>query len=224
MLKQRYEYKEQAKQLLQGKYTNVIVIMIIIGVITNLFNSPNYNFQTAGDVSFGARILSLVAFAITAGFLFGQVKMFIGVTKDENPDIQDILLVGFKTNYVRNLVTYLLQTIYTFLWLLLFIIPGIIKAYAYSMTFYLLYKEPELQAADAITKSKEYTQGYKMDLFLLHLSYIGWYILSIFTFGILLFWVIPKVMVAQTLMFDEIYAKYNPVVEVKEAEVVEVAE
>ena len=63
-----------------------------------------------------------------------------------------------------------------------------------------------------------------MDLFLLHLSYIGWYILSIFTLGILLLWVIPKVMVAQTLMFDEIYAKYNPVVEVKEAEVVEVAE
>jgi len=220
MIKQRYEYKEQAKQLLQGKYTNVIVIMIIIGVITSLFSAGNYStdFQ---NISFFSRILSLVSFALAAGFAFGNIKMYIGVIKDENPDIQDILLVGFKTNYVRNLVTSLLQSIYTFLWALLLIIPGIIKAYAYSMAFYLLYKEPELQAADAITKSKEYTKGYKMDLFLLHLSYIGWYILSIFTLGILLFWVVPKVMTAQTLIFDEIYAKYNPVVEVKEAEIVE---
>ncbi len=60
--------------------------------------------------------------------------------------------------------------------------------------------------------SKEYTNGYKMDLFMLHLSYIGWYILSLFTFGILLFWVIPKVQTAQTLIFNEIYLEKNPAV------------
>lgn len=220
MLKQRYEYKEQAKQLLQGKYTNVIVISLIIGVITNLVNSPNYNLQ-AESTSFGVRLLSILAFALSAAFAFSQTKMYIGVVKDENPDVQDIVLVGFKENYVRSLVTLLLQSVYTFLWALLFIIPGIIKAYAYSMAFYLIYREPELQAADAITKSKEYTNGYKMDLFLLHLSYIGWYLLSILTLGILFLWVIPKVMTAQTLIFEEIYLKKNPVVEVKEPEVIE---
>ena len=220
MLKQRCEYKEQAKQLLQGKYTNVIVISLIIGVITNLVNSPNYNLQ-AESTSFGVRLLSILAFALSAAFAFSQTKMYIGVVKDENPDVQDIVLVGFKENYVRSLVTLLLQSVYTFLWALLFIIPGIIKAYAYSMAFYLIYREPELQAADAITKSKEYTNGYKMDLFLLHLSYIGWYLLSILTLGILFLWVIPKVMTAQTLIFEEIYLKKNPVVEVKEPEVIE---
>jgi len=218
MLKQRYEYKEQAKQLLQGKYTNVIVITLIIGVITGLFSSGNLQTESA---NFFARLLSIISFALSAGFSFAQTKMYIGVVKDENPDIQDIVLVGFKENYVRSLVTLLLQTVYTFLWLLLFIIPGIIKAYAYSMAFYLLNREPELQAADAITKSKEYTNGYKMDLFLLHLSYIGWYLLSLLTFGILFLWVIPKVLTAQTLIFEEIYLKKNPVPEVKVAEVIQ---
>jgi len=210
MKKQRYEYKQQAKQLLEGKYTNVIVIMIIISVVSGLFSSGNLNLQ---QPNVGARLLSIITFALSAAFLFGTTKMYIGLTNDVNPDIEDILLVGFKSNYVRSLVTALLNAIFVFLWSLLLIIPGIIKAYAYSMAFYLLNKEPELQASDAITKSKEYTKGYKMDLFLLHLSYLGWFILSIFTFGILLLWVIPKVETAKTLMFNEIYEKNNPVVE-----------
>lgn len=218
MKKQRYEYKQQAKQLMEGKYTNVIVIMIIISIVSGIFSSGNFNFQ---NPNFGARILSVITFALSAAFSFGTMKMYMGITKDVNPDIEDILLVGFKNNYVRNLVTALLQAIYVFLWSLLLIIPGIIKAYAYSMSFYLLNKEPELQASDAITKSKEYTNGYKMDLFLLHLSYIGWYLLSLLTFGILFLWVIPKVMTAQTLIFDEIYEAKNPVKEVKEETVIE---
>jgi uncharacterized membrane protein len=218
MKKQRYEYKQQAKQLMDGKYTNVIVILLIISIISGLFSSGNFNFQNA---NFGARLLSIITFALSAGFSFGTTKMFIGVTKDVNPEIEDILLVGFKNNYVRSLVTALLQSVYIFLWSLLLIIPGIIKAYAYSMSFYLLNKEPELQHSDAITKSKDYMNGHKMDIFLLHLSYIGWFFLSLFTAGILLLWVMPKLMTAQTLMFDEIYLEKNPIIEVKEETVIE---
>ena len=218
MKKQRYEYKQQAKQILEGKYTNIIVITIIISIVSGLFSSGNFNFQNA---NFGARLLSIITFALSAGFTFGTTKMYIGLVNDVNPEIEDILLVGFKNNYVRSLVTSLLQALYTFLWSLLFIIPGIIKAYAYSMAFYLLNKEPELQASDAITKSKEYMNGHKMDIFLLQLSYIGWFILSIFTFGILLLWVMPKLLTAQTLMYDEIYLEKNPVKEVKEEPVFE---
>lgn len=218
MKKQRYEYKQQAKQLMDGKYTNVIVILLIISIISGLFSSGNFNFQ---NPNFGARLLSIITFALSAGFSFGTTKMFIGVTKDVNPEIEDILLVGFKNNYVRSLVTALLQSVYIFLWSLLLIIPGIIKAYAYSMSFYLLNKEPELQHSDAITKSKDYMNGHKMDIFLLHLSYIGWFFLSLFTAGILLLWVMPKLMTAQTLMFDEIYLEKNPIIEVKEETVIE---
>jgi uncharacterized membrane protein len=216
MNRSRIDYKNQAKQLMQGKYTNVIVIFIIISLIGGVFTAPTAANSMGAGVdaggSFLSNILNLVTLVLSAAFAYGTAKMFIGVTRDENPDLQNILLSGFKENFVRNLICYFLTTLYTVLWTLLFIIPGIIKAYAYSMNFYLLNKEPELDAQAAITKSKEYTKGYKADLFVLHLSYIGWYILSIFTFGILLLWVVPKVQTATMLYFDEIYAKRNPVV------------
>ena len=208
MKRARYEYKEQAKQLLTGKYQNVIIIMLIMGVVSSLFTSGNFS----QNANFGARLLSIISFALSAAFTYAQTKMYIGVTNDENPDIETVVLAGFKENYVRSLITLLIQTVYIILWTLLFVIPGIIKAYAYSMSFYLLNKNKDLQPSEAITMSKEYTNGYKMDLFMLHLSYIGWYILSLFTFGILLFWVIPKVQTAQTLIFNEIYLEKNPAV------------
>mgnify|MGYP001768588973 CR=1 FL=1 len=208
MKRARYEYKEQAKQLLTGKYQNVIIIMLIMGVVSSLFISGNFS----QNANFGARLLSIISFALSAAFTYAQTKMYIGVTNDENPVIETVVLAGFKENYVRSLITLLIQTVYIILWTLLFVIPGIIKAYAYSMSFYLLNKNKDLQPSEAITMSKEYTNGYKMDLFMLHLSYIGWYILSLFTFGILLFWVIPKVQTAQTLIFNEIYLEKNPAV------------
>ena len=89
------------------------------------------------------------------------------------------------------------------------------KAYAYSMNFYLLYREPSLTAIDSIDKSKRLTQGYKMDLFMLDLSYLGWYFLGIFTLGILWLWIIPKHQTARVLYFDEIYIQKVASQEVK---------
>ena len=98
------------------------------------------------------------------------------------------------------------------MWALLFIIPGIIKAYAYSMSFYLMKKDPNLSGQDAITKSKEYTMGYKSDLFMLDLSYLGWYFIGIFTLGILWLWIVPKHLTARVLYYDEISAKRIPAI------------
>ncbi len=88
----------------------------------------------------------------------------------------DIFLKGFVAN--------LLVTIYTVLWTLLFIIPGIIAAFSYSMTFYILADHPEMDANDAIKASKQMMKGHKWELFCLGLSFIGWIILSGFTLGI----------------------------------------
>ncbi|MBN2696696.1 MAG: DUF975 family protein [Bacilli bacterium] len=194
MKKPRYEYKNQAKQMMSDKYGPVIVILLI-----------SYAISVA--VSPAAGVVTILAMA---GFTYGYTKMFVDVTKGTEPDLQNILFIGFKENYTRNLICYLLRALYTFLWGLLFVIPGIIKTYSYSMAFYLLLKEPELKGEDAITKSREYMNGHKMDLFILHLSYIGWYILSAFTFGILLLWIIPKVQTTTMLYFEEIYLDKNP--------------
>lgn len=89
-----------------------------------------------------------------------------------------------------------------FLWTLLFIIPGIIKAYEYSMVPYLLTKDPNLTSAEAIEISRELTDDHKFNIFVLDLSFIGWYILGILLFGIGIFFVTPYPEAAKARLFN----------------------
>ena len=79
---------------------------------------------------------------------------------------------------------YLLVSIYTCLWALLFYIPGIVKSFSYSMSWFVLAENPHLSADEAITASRRIMNGHKWELFVLYLSFIPWYILSFVTFGI----------------------------------------
>ena len=74
---------------------------------------------------------------------------------------------------------------YIFLWSLLFVIPGIVKSYSYSMVDFIKAENPSLPANKAIEMSKIMTDGYICNLFKLYLSFIGWNLLSVLTFGIL---------------------------------------
>lgn len=107
--------------------------------------------------------------------------------------------------YKKNIwITMILQQIYVFLWTLLFIIPGIVKTYSYAMVPYLLKDNPELLPEEAINKSMEMMCGKKMQLFLLDLSFIGWAILCIFTFGIGYFFLAPYVYTARAAFYENV--------------------
>lgn len=114
-------------------------------------------------------------------------------------------------NFVTNFVAYLLVQIFTALWSLLFIIPGIVKACSYSMTCYILNDNPQMSASEAINASKAMMNGHKWEYFVLQLSFIGWYILSIFTFGLLLLYVGPYVNATNAAFYEKV--KTMPVVE-----------
>ena len=77
------------------------------------------------------------------------------------------------------------RDLYTFLWMLLFIIPGIIKSYEYQMIPYILAENPEISRNEAFQLSKDMMYGNKWKSFVLDLSFLGWEILNICTFGIL---------------------------------------
>lgn len=88
-----------------------------------------------------------------------------------------------------NIVIGLLTVLYTFLWTLLFIIPGIVKSYAYSMAYYIKADNPTYTATEAIECSQKMMRGHKFELFILDLSFIGWYIVGMLCFGIGTLWV-----------------------------------
>lgn len=99
---------------------------------------------------------------------------------------------GFEHSYMNTVKTQFLRMLYTFLWSLLFVIPGIIKSYEYRMIPYLLAEDPELDTKDAFRLSKTMMDGEKWNAFVLDLSFIGWSILNVFTLGILgVFYVNP---------------------------------
>jgi len=123
--------------------------------------------------------------------------------RGETPTIGE-LFASFRI-YKPSVVTMLLKDLYVFLWSLLFIIPGIIKSYAYSMVPYIIYENPNLTAGQAIKMSEKMTDGYKGDLFVFDLSYWGWSILSGITFGIVgILYVNPYIGVAHAGVYEDL--------------------
>ncbi len=164
-----------------------------------------------------ATIIPVIGNIIVIGPLtFGLLFIYYNASKGEKIDLWN-LFKGFETSFGDTFLAELLVTIYTVLWTLLFIIPGIIKSYAYSMTIYLQVREPGLGAQDAIKKSIEYMKGYKMKKFLLDLSFLGWDILEVLTFGILMIYVEPWKMHAKTEFFNQVYDEHNFVEPVEES-------
>lgn len=102
--------------------------------------------------------------------------------------------LAFSSNYGNVVLGMFLKGLFTFLWSLLFIIPGIIKSYEYRMIPYLLAENPDMNHAEAFETSKKMMSGNKWAAFVLDLSFIGWHILNAFTFGLLgVFYVNPYV-------------------------------
>ncbi len=100
-----------------------------------------------------------------------------------------------------------LTALYLILWMLLFLIPGIIKYYSYSMTPYILKDNPEISAEQAICDSMKMMKGYKMKLFLLDLSFIGWAILALLTLGLGVILLEPYMLTARAVFYEELKAE-----------------
>ena len=109
-------------------------------------------------------------------------------------------LVYWKTTALARL----LKDIYILLWSLLFIIPGIIMSFSYAMTDYILAEHPEISASEALSWSKEMMEGNRFRLFCLQLSFIGWDILCLFTFGIGNLWLTPYKQAAIAAFYRDI--------------------
>ena len=158
--------------------------------------------ETAGTIVAGvALIFAIIAgFIVVAGFVFKVLvanpfsvggKRFFFKNLTENASIKELIIV-FKGHYGNVVKTLFLRDLYTILWTLLFVIPGIVKRYEYRMMPYLLAENPDMPKEQAFELSKKMMDGQKWDAFVLDLSFIGWEILSAFSFGILgIFYVNP---------------------------------
>ena len=104
----------------------------------------------------------------------------------------EALIYGFKNSYGNVVLTMFKRSLFTFLWSLLLIVPGVIKYYSYMLVPYILSENPGMDSNRALQLSSELMDGHKFDAFVMDLSFLGWYILSVLTLGLLgVFWVNP---------------------------------
>ena len=181
-MKRAREYRKESRELLGhklfgAKWMWALLMLLIV----------------SATVSAAAGATCGIAALVVAGPLeYGCIRVYLRLVRreDEHAQIKH-LWAGFKGKIGQTFVVELLEYIYIFLWTLLLIIPGIIKSYAYAATMYLVH-EKDLSGNEAITASRKLMKGRKWKLFCLDLSFIGWYILSLFTCGILaIFYVNP---------------------------------
>ena len=145
----------------------------------------------------------LVTLIIGGPLLYGLSGITLACAKGRGWRMED-LFNGFTSNFTNSLVLYLLESLFTMLWSLLFIIPGIVKSYAYSMAFFIQNENPNLPAKECLKESERMMQGYKWQLFCLDLSFIGWYLLGSFCFGIGTLFVVPYHQVARANFYAEL--------------------
>lgn len=183
----RTELKTAAKEQIKGKIGILFVITLIIGAISGL----------AGLVLSFIPMGSLVAtIIITPAFTLSVIRIYLNLTAGTTPEVKDAFS-GFDDFWSAFKVTFLVG-LYTFLWSLLFFIPGIVKSISYSMATYILAENKGKSARECIEESKAMTNGHKMDLFVLSLSFIGWILLCGITFGIAYIWVGPYMSATMT--------------------------
>ena len=127
-------------------------------------------------------LIALVPFLLGGVLQLGYARFLLKQHDGKALDFNDLFsqFDRFGTGFAQNF----LRTLYTFLWSLLLIVPGIIAALSYAMTPFILEEHPELTASEAIDRSKELMNGHKMDLFILTLTFLGWDILCALTANI----------------------------------------
>lgn len=205
-------FKDKARQQLAGKWLPAALVCFISWLLTSAFTSGSgasasyrYMWQLGRFVKVSSGFkdaASLISLLISGPINFGVAFFFLKIVRGGNALIED-MFVGFK-HFINTFVLNLLYIIFVLLWMLLLIVPGIIAVLKYSMAYYIMNDNPEISGLDALRESKEMMDGHKMDLFVLSLSFIGWFILGLITFGIGLLWVVPYYTAAKINFYESI--------------------
>ena len=162
------EYKTAARIALRDHWGMAAVTALIYSVLSGLV----HGFPALGHF--------LLALPLSVGFA-GTFRRLL--TQGDAQLVDNFFEISIH-DYLHTVATMALRSVYVFLWSLLLIVPGIIKALSYAMVPYLVKDRPELSADQTIDLSVQMMEGHKSELFGLYLSFFGWFILCIFTFGI----------------------------------------
>lgn len=197
----RSELKERAReQLGNNLFGKNWITAVLVCLIYSLLIGAVQMFTGVGTV---------IAVLVGGPLMYGLARLFLWQAVNKEPMEFGDLFKGFSDDFSGTFLLYLMQCIFIFLWSLLFVIPGIVKAYSYSMAFFIKADHPEYSWRECLEKSKEMTSGHKMDLFVLDLSFIGWAIVGAFCLGFGSLWVIAYRNATMAQCYRVLQSEYN---------------
>lgn len=223
--------KSNARDFIRGRLWMFWSVLLVVGIIESLANSlPQWIFgdrlSNLSDIIAGNPdnipkeisssvfgwyyVLNVLITIVLIPLNIGVAQNVLAWSRGEDVNKWKVLFGGFNSAkiFFKQVGVVVLNTILCALWAILLIVPGIIKGLAYSMYPYVLRDEPDLSVWQTLKKSEAIMKGYKGKLFLLYLSFVGWFILGAFTFGILYIWLTPYVMTSTVRFYDDVRRAY----------------
>jgi uncharacterized membrane protein len=186
------EYRQRARAALGGQIFGNIWLMALLANLIVMAVTGLVSTTVIGSI--------LVYGPLFVGYAAIMLKLARGRGE---VDIADSAK-GFLANYVDNLLLGFVAMLKVFLWSLLFVIPGIMKAYSYSMIYYIRNDHPSYTWRECLLESERLMIGKRWRLFCLDFSFIGWILLTPFTFGLAAFWVAPYMEQARAQFYESI--------------------
>ena len=218
----RKDLKLRAKEAVSRNYWKTVLVSALFSLI---FSGGSFFTFKLGDAD---EIIDDIFYAFPFGIFFmfiagllliAAVILFIifivnplqvGISKFRINAINNLgnisdVGTGYDVSYKRNAETIFMMNLFIFLWSLLFVVPGIVKLYEYSMVPYIIAEDPNISRKDAFLKSKKMMSGNKWRAFVLTLSFIPWYILGALTFGVVtLLYVQPYHQLTSAALYEEL--------------------
>ena len=211
----RAAIKQNAKNIItSAKPSPILVGLVYLGIVAILqflsysvsgefaaymktieqFMVGNYDYvASVPQVGFGATLIGIAIYIMVLMMNTGFSIYCMNICQFRKAGFGE-LFDGFAI-FFKALLLYILMIIFVWLWSLLLIIPGIIAFYRYRMALYIMLDNPQLSALDCIRASKQMMDGRKGELFVLDLSFLGWYLLTLFPFVTI--WVTPYTSVTE---------------------------
>ncbi|HDR4368361.1 TPA: DUF975 family protein [Bacillus cereus] len=206
------DLKGEALDSLEGKWGLAVGATLLISILIMIFSfSIEWGLSTVigGKETSGSVKMNILTFFVTGPLTLGGYYLALNIFRENESSIGNIFIWFSEGNrFLKSFLLYLLVNLYLFLWMLLFIIPGIIKSFSYAMTYFIINDHPEYSINQAITESRRMMDGHKMEYFILCLSFIGWFILSCITLGIGFLWLIPYFYTTSAAFYEEIAEEY----------------
>lgn len=223
--------KSNARDFIRGRLWMFWSVLLVVGIIESLANSlPQWIFgdrlSNLSDIIAGNPdnipkeisssvfgwyyVLNVLITIVLIPLNIGVAQNVLAWSRGEDVNKWKVLFSGFNSAkiFFKQVGVVVLNTILCALWAILLVVPGIIKGLAYSMYPYVLRDEPDLSVWQTLKKSEAIMKGYKGKLFLMYLSFVGWFILGAFTFGILYIWLTPYIMTSTVKFYDDVRRAY----------------